>query len=188
MGVRHWLAPAPWRPPVSGSPGIQTLSDSVTTARLNVLFFMQLKVCYDLAYPIPERLFLSRLRRPPAPSKAAAIEGCQGAGSGISWPNTKASGKGVATRCLAKPGYRYRLQVSVSHHFLTAETRSSSARPRVGEAASARAAYGEARGALRWCRWSEGWAQRVLPGLGPGILVASDILESPEITHKKTPR
>lgn len=26
--VTHWLAPAPWRPPVSEDLGIQTLSDS----------------------------------------------------------------------------------------------------------------------------------------------------------------
>lgn len=105
-------------PTCFGSPGIQTLSDSVTTARLNVLFFMQLKVCYDLKHPIPERLFLSRLRRPPAPPKAAAIEGCQGAGSWVSMTTRRRPGEGVATRCLAgNTIYGYGLQVSVSHHF-----------------------------------------------------------------------
>ena len=53
---------------------------------------MQLKVCYDLKHTRSLRDFLSRLRRPPAPPKAAAIKVAEAQRSWVSMTTRRRPG------------------------------------------------------------------------------------------------
>ena len=132
-------------PTCSGSPGIQTVSDSVRTVRLNVFILHAAEsMLWFKTHPIPRDCFLAvfvvrrhRRRQPPLRLPRRKVLGFH--------DDTKASGERRGDKMSGgKDNFRVRVASVRFLSLLTAETRWSSARPRVGEAASARAACGEA--------------------------------------------